>query len=393
MNAWHLPDQFSDVLPVEAARLERLRRRLLDLFSGYGYDQVIPPLVEYAESLRVTGSEDLDRRSFKMSDPVTGRLLGIRADMTPQVARIDAHQLGRDGVVRLSYAASVVHAQAAGLLSSREPLQLGCELYGHAGLEADLEIQELALACLDAAGLQEVHLDLTDRGIFLALMQADPGLAEVEEAVLAALALKDRPRLMDAARGLKASTRSACEALLGLYGPATGPNNVIDRARSVLPPIAQIKEALDRLERVATSALFVQHPRCALTVDLADLAGWRYHNGIMFSISSKAWPDAIVRGGRYDGVGEAFGRARAATGFSLELRALASLVDSADADSNKTASTVAAPWRDEVPLREAIASLRGQGRRVVCLPEGELSQWTGPRLKPSGSGWVLAEKS
>jgi ATP phosphoribosyltransferase regulatory subunit len=238
-----------------------------------------------------------------------------------------------------------------------------------------------------------VHLDLTDRGIFLALMQADPGLAQVEEAVLAALALKDRPRLMDSAKGLKASTRLACEALLGLYGPAAGPNNVIERARSVLPPIAQIREALDRLERVASSALFVQHPRCALTVDLADLVGWRYHNGIMFSISSKAWPDAIVRGGRYDGVGEAFGRARPATGFSLELRALASLVDSADADSHKTESAVAAPWRDEVPLREAIAGLRGRGRRVVCLPEGELAHWTGPRLKPSGSGWVLAETS
>ena len=200
MTAWILPDQISDLLPEEARVFERLRRRLTDLYASYGYRLFVPPLVEYAESLRVAGADDLERRSFKLTDAASGRMLGLRADITPQAARVDAHLLGGVGLSRLCYAGPVVHSQAANLLAHREPFQVGCELFGHAGLEADLEIQELALASLDAAGLSSVHLDLTDRGIFLALREQDPGLPRVEGRVLAALQWKDKTALREIGR-------------------------------------------------------------------------------------------------------------------------------------------------------------------------------------------------
>ena len=231
MPAWLLPDHVSDILPAEAQRIERLRRRLLDLYASYGYAQFQPPMLEYVEALAVQGSKDLDQRSFKMVDPLSGRMLGFRADITPQAARVDAHLLGQSGVCRLCYCASVVHAQPAGLLSNREPIQLGCELFGFDGLQADLEIQELALASLDAAGIAQVHLNLTDRAILLALRASDPAFAAAEQPLLAALAAKDRAALEDLSGGLTAQTKQALMALVGLYGPALGPNGVLARAR------------------------------------------------------------------------------------------------------------------------------------------------------------------
>ncbi len=390
MTAWILPDQISDLLPPEAAVFERLRRRLIDLYSGYGYQFFMPPLVEYAEALRVTGAHDLERRSFKLTDAASGRLLGLRADITPQAARVDAHLLGESGLSRLCYAGPVVHAEAASLLAHREPFQVGCELFGHAGLEADLEIQELALASLDAAGLASVHLDLTDRSIFLALRAQDPGLARHEDRVLDALRWKDRTALRGLSAGLAPETLRLCEALMTLYGPATGAGGVIERARAALPQTDAIAAAIDRLEAVAKSALFVRHPSCHLTIDLADLAGWRYHNGIMFSIHCPGVPDAVVRGGRYDGVGEAFGRARPATGFSLELRSLAALaVQSGQVQADRP--PVAAPWQDDASLQEAIAALRAQGRVVVQLPSTGLETWSGPCLKKVSGQWALVD--
>ncbi len=390
MTAWILPDQISDLLPPEAAVFERLRRRLIDLYSGYGYQLFMPPLVEYAESLRVTGAHDLERRSFKLTDAASGRLLGLRADITPQAARVDAHLLGESGLSRLCYAGPVVHAEAASLLAHREPFQVGCELFGHAGLEADLEIQELALASLDAAGLASVHLDLTDRSIFLALRAQDPGLARHEDRVLDALRWKDRTALRGLSAGLAPETLRLCEALMTLYGPATGAGGVIERARTALPQTDAIAAAIDRLEAVAQSALFVRHPSCQLTIDLADLARWRYHNGIMFSIHCPGVPDAVVRGGRYDGVGEAFGRARPATGFSLELRSLAALaVQSGQVQADRV--SVAAPWQDDPSLQEAIAALRAKGRVVVQLPSAGLETWSGPCLRQVSGQWALMD--
>ena len=387
MPAWQLPDQISDILPAEAARLERLRRRLLDLYCSYGYALVQPPMLEHLESLMIDQARDLDLRTFKVVDQASGRLLGLRADITPQAARLDAHQIQNKGVTRLCYAGSVLHAQPAGLLSSREPVQMGCELFGHDGLEADLEVQDLALASLDAAGIRKVRLDLSHRGIFLALRDRDPGLAACENEVLSALQSKDRVGLADLVKGLSAESAKALTALLDLYGPASGADNVIAVARHRLPQLAPITEALDRLQSVAESAMFTEHPQCVLTIDFADLRGYRYHNGVMFSIYCEGLPNAVVRGGRYDGAGKVFGRARAATGFSLELR---ELLEIANFDPEPADEAIVAPWHDDVGLRQAIAALRREGRAVVRLPDAEFGSWKGRRLVSQSGRWVVA---
>ncbi len=387
MPAWLLPDQISDILPAEAKQLEALRRRLLDLFASYGYEFVQPPMLEHVESLMIHQARDLDLRTFKVVDQASGRLLGLRADITPQAARIDAHQIPRQGVTRLCYAGSVLHAQPAGLLSSREPVQVGCELFGHAGLEADLEVQELALASLSAAGINKVRLDLSHRGIFLALRSKDPALATVEADVLACLQSKDRVGLAKCCESLSADTALALKALIDLYGPADGPDGVIARAKKVLPSMPQITQALDRLIAVARSAMFTEHPECVLTVDLSDLRGYRYHNGVMFSIYCEGLPNAVVRGGRYDGVGEVFGRARPATGFSLELRELLEIAP--QSNTNSAVQQVAAPWADDASLRETIARLRSEGLTVFCLPEAQLNAWAGQKLVNQAGKWKV----
>jgi ATP phosphoribosyltransferase regulatory subunit len=389
MPAWLLPDQISDILPVEARRMERVRRCLLDLYAGYGYDLVQPPLLEHVESLMIHQARDLDLRTFKVVDQASGRLLGLRADITPQAARIDAHQIPHQGVTRLCYAGSVLHAQPAGLLSSREPVQVGCELFGHAGLEADLEVQELALASLDSAGIQRVRLDLSHRGIFLALRANDRALAGVEAEVLACLQSKDRAGLRELCKALSSETAKALLALIDLYGPAEGTDGVIARAKNLLPAMPLITQALDRLVSVARSAMFTEHPECVLTVDLSDLRGLRYHNGVMFSIYCEGLPNAVVRGGRYDGVGEVFGRARPATGFSLELRELLEIAPQRSWPQAETFTPIAAPWADDAALRSAIAALRDTGQAVVCLPDAELSAWTGPRLVNETGKWKV----
>ena len=389
MPAWLLPDHIADILPPDAQRLESIRRRLLDLYARYGYDLVQPPMVEHVESLLTDSARDLDLRTFKVVDQSSGRLLGLRADITPQVARIDAHQIQHEGVTRLCYAGSVLHAQPAGLLSSREPVQVGCELFGHAGVEADLEVQELALASLDGVGIQRVRLDLSHRGIFLALRDHDLALEVIENDVLAALQAKDRVRLTSVVGSLSRTTAEALLALLDLYGPASGAHNVIEKARAVLPALTPITQALDRLQAVANSAMFSEYPQCVLTVDFADLRGYRYHNGVMFSIYCDGLPNAVVRGGRYDGVGQVFGRARPATGFSLELREILEITADGQARGPEAVAPVAAPWRDDARLRAAISALRQQGQAVVRLPDAELESWSGKKLVEKSGAWQI----
>ena len=389
MPAWLLPDQFSDILPAEARRLESLRRRLLDLYACYGYALVQPPMLEHVESLMVHQARDLDLRTFKLVDQASGRLLGVRADITPQAARIDAHQIPNQGVTRLCYAGSVLHAQPSGLLSSREPVQVGCECFGHAGIEADMEVQELALASLDAAGITKVRLDLSHRGVFLALREQDIALEVIENDVLAALQSKDRVRLSQLVQSLSKATGEALLAVIDLYGPASGPDNVIAKARSVLPAIPKITEALNRLQAAADSALFTEHPQCVLAVDLGDMRGYRYHNGVMFSIYCEGLPNAVVRGGRYDGVGEVFGRNRAATGFSLELRELLGIA--AYDETPPKPSQIASPWWVvDSALRATVAALRAKGEAVVCLPEIEFANWYGKKLVQQAGQWKVA---
>ena len=367
MPRWLLPESISDILPAEARQLEDLRRRLLDLFRTYGYELVAPPLIEYVEALLTGSGGDLDLRTFKLVDQLSGRTLGLRADMTPQVARIDAHLLNRAGLARLCYAGSVLHARPAGPFATREPLQVGAELYGHAGLEADLEVIDLAAASLRAAGVTGVRLDLSHAGLVRALLAQAPALSE--EAVLPLLVRKDLPALRALLEGVPAQAcearlRAAILALPTLYGE---PGAVLARARALLPDLPGVRDALDELERLESATLFARLPQLERAVDLADLRGYRYHSGITFAAYVAGQPDSVARGGRYDGVGRQFGRARPATGFSLELRELAGLQPEAPLPG-----AVRAPWADRADLSEAIGRLRAAGQIVVqALPGHE----------------------
>ncbi|MFL6657337.1 MAG: ATP phosphoribosyltransferase regulatory subunit [Massilia sp.] len=352
MPNWLLPENIADVLPSEARKIEELRRLMLDNFRLYGYELVMPPLLEYLESLLTGAGQDTDLRTFKLVDQISGRMLGLRADMTTQVARIDAHLLNRDSVTRLCYAGSVLHTRPSGLHATREPLQIGAEIYGHAGLEADAEIQELALASLALAGFSDVRLDLSHVGVLRAILADDAAAARDEAALYTLLRAKDTPGLDAISAGYAPATRAALLALPQLYGDI----NVLARAREVLPASPGITRALAELAALAGSAL----GRADVAVDLADLRGYAYESGAMFALYVPGLPNAVVRGGRYDHVGEAFGRARPATGFSLDLRELARLLPTAERKHS-----IRAPWGNAPELREQIAALRKAGEVVI----------------------------
>ncbi|MCH8618823.1 ATP phosphoribosyltransferase regulatory subunit [Undibacterium sp. TS12] len=361
MPNWLLPENIADILPSEARKIEELRRVLLDNFRLYGYELVMPPMLEYIESLLTGAGQDMDLRTFKLVDQISGRTMGLRADMTTQVARIDAHLLNRRTVTRLCYAGSVLHTRPSGLHATREPLQIGVEIYGHAGLEADAEIQELVLASLALAHVDNVRLDLCHVGVLRALLAADP-LAKAEENTLyALLEAKDLPGIDKLSQGFSPEIRAALLALPGLYGDIS----IIQKAWAVLPALAGIKSALDELEHLVHLTGTAQ-----VTIDLADLRGYHYHSGVMFSVFVPGLPNAVARGGRYDHVGEAFGRSRPATGFSLDLRELARLLPVAERKG-----AIRAPWGSDPALREKIAALRGEGEVVIqTLPGHEDEQ-------------------
>lgn len=361
MPNWLLPENIADVLPSEARKIEELRRAMLDNFRLYGYELVMPPMLEYLESLLTGAGQDMDLRIFKLVDQLSGRTMGIRADMTTQVARIDAHLLNRALVTRLCYAGSVLHTRPSGLHATREPLQIGAEIYGHAGLEADAEIQELVLVSLALAGISQVRLDLCHVGVLRAIIVNDPKAQKSEAELFALLEAKDIPGLRTAARNFDPLTKEALLALPSLYGDAS----TIARARQVLPSVHGIAHALDELE-----LLIKQARGASVTVDLADLRGYHYHSGVMFAAYVPGLPNAVARGGRYDHVGEAFGRARPATGFSMDLRELARLMPGAERKS-----AIRAPWGTEPALRERIAELRKAGETVIqTLPGHENDQ-------------------
>ena len=352
MPTWLLPENIADVLPSEARKIEELRRLMLDHFRLYGYELVMPPMLEYVESLLAGAGEDTDLRTFKLVDQVSGRLLGLRADMTTQVARIDAHLLNRATVTRLCYAGSVLHTRPSGLHATREPIQIGAEIYGHAGLEADAEIQELALGSLALAGFDNVRLDLCHVGVLRALLAEDPAAQRDEAQLYCLLRAKDIPGLEELTVGYSPRTREALLALPNLYGDI----EVLARAREVLPDLPGITRALAELAALAGSAL----GRAQVAIDLADLRGYQYETGAIFALYVPGLPNAVARGGRYDQVGEAFGRARPATGFSLDLRELARLLPTAERKHS-----IRAPWGNAPELREAIAELRKSGEVVI----------------------------
>ena len=359
-SAWLLPEHIADVLPAEARRLEDLRLSLLEMARSYGFEQVMPPLLEHLESLLTGTGRALDLRTFKLVDQLSGRSLGIRADITPQVARIDAHLLNRQGVTRLCYCGPVLHTRPQSPQATREPLQLGAEIYGHAGLEADLEVQDLALDGLSAAGLKDLVLDLADarivRGVLEGVAIGEAALGEV----VAALAVKDLATLDKLSQQFPAEARAGLMALPMLFGDLS----VLDQARQQLPARSLISAALDDLAWLARHVALA-HPGLRVGFDLADMGGYAYYSGVRFAVYAPGATDAVLRGGRYDQVGAVFGRNRPAVGFSTDLKVLAACVMP---DLRRTA--IRAPWSEDPPLRQEIRRLRAQGNIVVCILPG-----------------------
>ena len=360
-SAWLLPEHIADVLPAQARHIEELRRVLLDVARGYGCELVMPPLLEHLESLLSGTGHELDLRTFKLVDQLSGRTLGVRADSTPQVARIDAHLLNRVGMTRLCYCGPVLHTRPSGARSTREPLQFGAEIFGHAGLEADLEVQDLALDCLREVGLVGAMLDLADarlvRGVLAGAVLNREALAEV----YAALAAKDSAALRGLSRGLPPDTQRGLMALVSMYGG----REVLTAAARELPAHPLIGAALGDLKWLADHAQQA-HPELRIGFDLADLSGYAYYSGARFAVFAAGSSDAVARGGRYDEVGAVFGRKRPAVGFSLvDLKELALLVP-----GKGQRAAIRAPWAEDAVLRTAVRQLRSQGETVVCVLPG-----------------------
>ena len=371
MPRWLLPEGMADVLPAEARRIENLRRRLLDLFQRYGYELVIPPMIEHLDALVVGAGRDLARRMFQTVDQMSGRTLAVRADMTPQVARIDAHLLNRSHVVRLCYAGSVLHTREQSLLRSREPFQIGCEIFGHAGLEADLEIMDLMVRAIALADERPLRLDLCPVGVVAALLDRYRLAADRQERVHDLMLAKNRPELQASLGQENAKLAETLCAVTLLYsdlqrtGGVFNAEALLERAGSVLCEVPALHPVLDSLRRIAASRLWEEHPQVRLSVDFADMRGWQYHTGLTFSAYLDGLPLAIARGGRYDNVGAIFGRSRSATGFSLELRELAAQIP-----ESPLPGAIRAPWSDDRGLRDAIARFRARGEIVVQVMPG-----------------------
>ncbi|MDO9095079.1 MAG: ATP phosphoribosyltransferase regulatory subunit [Rubrivivax sp.] len=360
LSAWLLPEHIADVLPTQARRIEELRRALLDRARAYGFELVMPPLLEHLESLLSGTGRELDLKTFKLVDQLSGRMLGLRADTTPQAARIDAHLLNREGVTRLCYCGPVLHTRAAGLAATREPLQFGAEIFGHAGLEADLEAAELALDGLAAASVQPLVIDLADarvlRGVLAGVAMESAQLQDI----VTALSAKDTAALMDACAGAAEPTRQALAALLRLYGG----DEVLVAARTALPARALVRDAIDQLQWLATH-LRAAYPQLKVGFDLSDMSGYAYYSGSRFAIYGAGSSDALARGGRYDEVGAVFGRNRPAVGFSLDLKSLAEV-----AGPSPTPTAIRAPWGEDPALRAAVRRLRENGEIVLAMLPG-----------------------
>ena len=387
-SSWQLPDQIADVLPSEARHIEELRRLFLDTARGYGYELVMPPLLEHLESLLTGTGEALDLQTFKLVDQLSGRTLGLRADTTPQVARIDAHLLNRTGVARLCYCGPVLHTRADRPLATREPLQFGAEIYGHAGLEADLEAQLLALQGLRAAGVANLVVDMADARIVTSLLAGATLSVRMLAQIHAALAAKDASELdsLTVSLGdvLSPDARRGLKALLQLYGD----DQVLNEAEKALPRTPVLTSALSNLKWLASRVVAASDVR--VSFDLADLRGYAYYSGVRFAIYGHG--AELARGGRYDEVGAVFGRNRPAAGFSLDLKELVSVLP-----PRPLKAAICAPWDgDNASLHAAIASLRTNGETVTCvLPghENEMNEFDCDRELTQVAGqWVVRNR-
>jgi ATP phosphoribosyltransferase regulatory subunit len=365
MRNWLLPEYIEDVLPAEAARIEILRRTLLDLFKVHGYQYVIPPMLEYMESLITGAGHDLDLATFKVVDQLTGRLMGVRADMTPQAARIDAHLLNQPGITRLCYAGSVLRTKPDGLAQTREPLQIGAELYGHAGVASDIEIQRLMIKALQAIGISQLHIDFSHVNVFGSLIESSELAPQLEQELFAALQSKDQPAVASLALGLTKATREALIQLTTLNGD----QSILTKAAQVLPNHPAIQKALADLSKVSAALADLD---VSVSFDLSELRGYHYHSGIVFAAYAQGYKGPLALGGRYDEVGITFGRARPATGFSLDLRGVVTALAPAQATK-----AIFAPAPSHINLDEDIAlnakidALRAAGHVVVQALAGE----------------------
>jgi len=382
-SAWLLPEHIADVLPAQARHIEELRRGLLDVSRAYGFELVMPPLLEHLESLLSGTGRELDLKTFKLVDQLSGRTLGVRADTTSQVARIDAHLLNREGLARLCYCGPVLLTRPSGLYATREPLQFGAETYGHAGLEADLEIQDLALDCLRSAGITNVTLDLGHARILRGLLDGLKVDQDREASIIAALAGKDAVGIVELTADLPEAIRKGFAILPRLYGGM----EVLDVAERELPAQPLVRAAIADLRSLA-GRVHQAHPEVRVGFDLADFGGYAYYTGARFAIYTDGCSDAIARGGRYDEVGAAFGRNRPAVGFSLDLKELAALVP-----THRMAAAIRAPWGESDALRSAVRQLREQGETVVCILPGhehEGQEFDCDReLVAAGDQWVV----
>ena len=360
MRNWLLPEFIEDVLPTEAARIEQLRRDLLDLFKVHGYQYVIPPTLEYLESLITGTGHDLDLATFKVVDQLTGRLMGIRADMTPQAARIDAHMLNQQGICRLCYAGTVLRTKPDGLARTREPLQLGAELFGHTGIESDIEIQRLMVKSLQLLGLEKLHIDFSHVAIFESLVKAGNINADLEQALYAALQSKDKSAIAGLVKDLDSTIQQALMSLTELNGDV----GVLDKALKTLPNLPEIAQALANLSAVASK---LSDLNVHVSFDLGELRGYHYHSGVVFAAYAQGYTGPVALGGRYDEVGIAFGRARPATGFSLDLRGIVTALAPASLPR-----TILAPEGSDRELLNKIEALRSEGQVVIqALPNAK----------------------
>ncbi|MFI8480536.1 ATP phosphoribosyltransferase regulatory subunit [Pseudomonas sp. NPDC078700] len=367
VDRWLLPDGIEEVLPPEAARIEVARRQVLDLFQCWGYEFVVTPHIEYLESLLTGAGQDLDLRTFKVIDPLSGRQMGFRADITPQVARIDAHTLRREGPSRLCYAGSVLHAQPRALTTSRSPIQLGAELYGDASPASDVEVISLLVNTLELAVVPDVHMDLGHVGIYRGLARAAGLSGVVEQQLFDALQRKAIDEIAELTEALPAELRKMLRALAELCGG----RDVLDLAQACLVEAPDdVHAALDDLVAIADE-LSLRYPELPLYFDLGELRGYHYHTGVVFAAFVPGVGQSIAQGGRYDDIGADFGRARPATGFSTDLKTLVSLGNMQLPDAP---AGIWAPDHHDVYLWQAVQKLRGEGARVVqALPEQNLA--------------------
>jgi ATP phosphoribosyltransferase regulatory subunit len=388
-DRWLLPEGIEEILPQQARKVEALRRRLLDLYASWGYDLVIPPMIEYLDSLLTGTGHDLDLQTFKLTDQLTGKLMGLRADMTPQVARIDAHNLKQSIPTRLCYIGSVLHTRPDGFAASRSPIQVGAELYGHSGSESDVEVFLLMMETLRQSGVDDAYFDLGHVGIYRELIKRAELSDEQQAELFDALQRKAKPEIQQLIASWSLDRKMA-NGLLGL-ADLNGDESVLEEAHRLLGFAGkEVKTALDNLQAVATQ-LKAREPDIKLHFDLAELRGYNYHTGVVFAAYVPGRGQAIAQGGRYDDIGKVFGRARPATGFSTDLITLIELGDR----NEQPAGGIYAPIPEDTELRESITQLRQQGERVVTALPGDNSKpaelGCDRKLVKDGKAWKIVK--